>query len=109
MEHYVRHEMMTSFESFGAERFSSRELSRLEFASRLLDLADDPTLPLLERSKFIAIYAEMLDEFFQVRVVSLEDKIAAGITTLSLDGLRPLDQFRAVRERVLTLTDRLET
>jgi len=101
--------MTTSFESFGAERFSSRELSRLEFASRLLDLADDPSLPLLERSKFIAIYAEMLDEFFQVRVVSLEDKIAAGITTPSLDGLRPMDQFRAVRERVLTLTDRLET
>ncbi|MCX6508332.1 MAG: polyphosphate kinase 1 [Actinobacteria bacterium] len=100
---------MSSIESFGAERFSSRELSRLEFAARLLDLADDSSLPLLERSKFVAIYAEMLDEFFQVRVVSLEDKIAAGIVTPSLDGLRPLDQFRAVRERVLTLTDRLET
>jgi hypothetical protein len=99
---------MTTIENFGAERFSNRELSRLEFASRLLDLADDTSLPLLERSKFVAIYAEMLDEFFQVRVVSLEDKIAAGITTPSLDGLRPLDQLRAVRERVLTLTDRLE-
>jgi polyphosphate kinase len=99
---------MSTIESFGAERYSSRELSRLEFASRLLDLADDPSLPLLERSKFVAIYSEMLDEFFQVRVVSLEDKIAAGITTPSLDGLRPLDQFRAVRERVLTLSDRLE-
>lgn len=99
---------MTTIENFGAERFSNRELSRLEFASRLLDLADDASLPLLERSKFVAIYAEMLDEFFQVRVVSLEDKIAAGITTPSLDGLRPLDQLRAVRERVLTLTDRLE-
>jgi polyphosphate kinase len=99
---------MSTIESFGPERYSSRELSRLEFAARLLDLAEDPTLPLLERSKFVAIYAEMLDEFFQVRVVSLEDKIAAGITTPSLDGLRPLDQFRAVRERVLTLTDRLE-
>ncbi|MEI8148449.1 MAG: polyphosphate kinase 1, partial [Actinomycetes bacterium] len=101
--------MTSTIESFGAERFSSRELSRLEFAARLLDLAEDPSLPLLERGKFVAIYAEMLDEFFQVRVVSLEDKIAAGITTPSLDGLRPLDQFRAVRERVLTLTDRLET
>jgi len=98
----------TAVENFGAERFSNRELSRLEFASRLLDLADDPSLPLLERCKFVAIYVEMLDEFFQVRVVSLEDKIAAGITTPSLDGLRPLDQLRAVRERVLTLTDRLE-
>ena len=100
--------MTTVVENFGAERFSNRELSRLEFASRLLDLADDPSLPLLERCKFVAIYVEMLDEFFQVRVVSLEDKIAAGITIPSLDGLRPLDQLRAVRERVLTLTDRLE-
>ena len=100
--------MTTAVENFGAERFSNRELSRLEFASRLLDLADDPSLPLLERCKFVAIYVEMLDEFFQVRVVSLEDKIAAGITIPSLDGLRPLDQLRAVRERVLTLTDRLE-
>lgn len=99
---------MTTIENFGAERFSNRELSRLEFASRLLDLADRSDLPLLERCKFVAIYSEMLDEFFQVRVVSLEDKIAAGITTPSLDGLRPLDQLRAVRERVLTLTDRLE-
>ncbi len=100
--------MTTAVENFGSERFSNRELSRLEFASRLLDLADDPSLPLLERCKFVAIYVEMLDEFFQVRVVSLEDKIAAGITIPSLDGLRPLDQLRAVRERVLTLTDRLE-
>ena len=66
-------------ESFGHERFSNRELSRLEFGSRLLDLAVDDQLPVLERCKFVAIFAEMIDEFFQVRVVSLEDKIAAGV------------------------------
>ncbi len=65
--------------SFGPERFSSRELSRLEFGARLLDLAEDRRLPVLERCKFIAIFADMIDEFFQVRVVSLEDKVAAGV------------------------------
>src|SRR5579863_10274791 len=62
--------------SFGPERFSSRELSRLEFGARLLDLADDHALPILDRCKFVAIFADMIDEFFQVRVVSLEDKVA---------------------------------
>ena len=99
---------MNEITDFGPDRFSNRELSRLEFASRLLDLVDDATLPILERCKFAAIFSEMLDEFFQVRVVSLEDKIAADITTPSLDGLRPLDQIQAIRERVQTLTERLE-
>ena len=79
--------------SFGPERFSSRELSRLEFGARLLDLADDRRLPVLERCKFIAIFADMIDEFFQVRVVSLEDKVAAGVETPSLDGVRPRQQL----------------
>ena len=99
---------MNEISDFGPDRFSNRELSRLEFAARLLDLVDDATLPILERCKFAAIFSEMLDEFFQVRVVSLEDKIAAEITTPSLDGLRPLEQIQAIRERVQTLTERLE-
>ena len=93
-------------ESFGAERFTSRELSRLEFGARLLDLADDANIPLLERTKFIAIFADMIDEFFQVRVVSLEDKVAAGIQTASVDGMRPREQLAAIRERVLSLVER---
>lgn len=99
-------EVTTSLEDFGPDRFSNRELSRLEFGARLLDLAEDASLPLLERCKFIAIFAEMIDEFFQVRVVSLEDKIAAGVGTPSVDGLRPRQQLRAIRERVLALIDR---
>lgn len=90
-------------ESFGHERFTNRELSRLEFGSRLLDLAVDDHLPVLERCKFVAIFAEMIDEFFQVRVVSLEDKIAAGVESKSVDGLRPKEQIRAIRERVIEL------
>ncbi len=92
--------------SFGPERFSSRELSRLEFGARLLDLADDRRLPVLERCKFIAIFADMIDEFFQVRVVSLEDKVAAGVETPSLDGVRPRQQLAAIRERVTSLVER---
>jgi polyphosphate kinase len=93
-------------QSFGPERFSSRELSRLEFGARLLDLADDKTLPILERCKFIAIFADMIDEFFQVRVVSLEDKVAAGVQTPSVDGVRPRQQLADIRERVLALVER---
>ena len=92
--------------SFGPERFSSRELSRLEFGARLLDLAEDQRLPILERFKFVAIFAEMIDEFFQVRVVSLEDKVAAGVQTPSVDGVRPRQQLAAIRERVLSLVER---
>jgi polyphosphate kinase len=92
--------------SFGPERFSSRELSRLEFGARLLDLADDHMLPILDRCKFVAIFADMIDEFFQVRVVSLEDKVAAGVQTPSIDGVRPRQQLVSIRERVLALVER---
>ena len=98
--------MAFDIQSFGPERFSSRELSRLEFGSRLLDLADDKSLPILERCKFIAIFADMIDEFFQVRVVSLEDKVAAGVQTPSVDGVRPRQQLADIRERVLALVER---
>jgi polyphosphate kinase len=92
--------------TFGPERFSSRELSRLEFGARLLDLAEDRRLPVLERCKFVAIFADMIDEFFQVRVVSLEDKVAAGVETPSIDGVRPRQQLAAIRERVTSLVER---
>jgi polyphosphate kinase len=92
--------------SFGPERFSSRELSRLEFGARLLDLGEDERLPILERCKFVAIFADMVDEFFQVRVVSLEDKVAAGVQTASVDGVRPRQQLALIRERVLELVER---
>ncbi len=83
--------------AFGSERFSNRELSRLEFGARLLDLGEDQGLAVLERCKFVAIFADMVDEFFQVRVVSLEDKLAAGVQTPSVDGVRPREQLAAIR------------
>jgi polyphosphate kinase len=78
----------------------------LEFGSRLLDLGEDYRLPILERFKFVAIFADMVDEFFQVRVVSLEDKVAAGVQTASIDGVRPRQQLESIRERVLALVER---
>src|ERR1700728_887236 len=55
-------------EAFGYQRFTNREQSRLDFGARLLDLAEDDSLPLLERVKFVAIFSELLDEFFPIRV-----------------------------------------
>ncbi len=93
-------------EAFGPDRFSNRELSWLEFGDRLLDLAGDETLPLLERVRFLAILSEGLDEFFQVRVAGLMDQVDAGLRARSSDGLRPGEALRAVRERVGELVDR---
>ena len=89
-----------------ADRFANRELSWLEFADRLLDLAADERQPLLERVKFLAIFTEGLDEFFQVRVAGLEDQVAAGLRTRSPDGLSPSEQLEAITGRVTVLVDR---
>jgi len=91
-------------ESF--ERFANRELSWLDFANRLLDLAADDRQPLLERVKFLAIFAEGLDEFFQVRVAGLEDQVAAGLRTRSPDGLGPAEQLEAISGTVTALVER---
>ncbi len=90
----------------GPERFSNRELSWLEFGARLLELAGDERVPLLERVKFLAIFSEGLDEFFQVRVAGLKDQVDAGLRTRSADGLRPSEALRAIGERVAELVDR---
>lgn len=75
------------------ERFLNRELSWLEFNHRVLSLAEEPGIPLLERAKFLAISSSNLDEFHQVRVAALRDQIAAGIDTPAPDGRSPLQQM----------------
>ncbi|HTX63223.1 MAG TPA: polyphosphate kinase 1 [Acidimicrobiales bacterium] len=95
--------------AFGYGRFTNKELSRLDFLSRLLDLAEDTRLPLLEQVKFMAIFAEALDEFFQVRVAGLQDKLVAGVRARSVDGLRPGEQLMAIRAHVEQLVTRQDS
>ena len=97
---------LQQIEAFGYQRFTNREQSRLDFGARLLDLAEDDSVPLLERAKFMAIFSELLDEFYQVRVAALEDQVAAGVRTRSVDGLRPGEQLKMIRARVEELVRR---
>src|SRR5947209_7000268 len=88
-------------------RFLNRELSWLDFNARVLALAEDESLPLLERVKFLAIFAENLDEFFQVRVAGLKDQMAAGLGAAPrADGDSPADQLQAIRSQTEKLVDR---
>jgi polyphosphate kinase len=88
-------------------RYLNRELSWLDFNARVLALAEDPDLPLLERAKFLAIFSDNLDEFFQVRVSGLKEQLLAGVRSTSPDGLDQVEQLRAIRDRVQEMTARL--
>jgi polyphosphate kinase len=83
--------------------YLNRELSWLDFNRRVLALAADPAVPILERVKFLAIFSQNLDEFFQVRVAGLKDQQAAGLGAVSPDGLTPAQQLRSIREQVAEL------
>ncbi|MEX2421045.1 MAG: polyphosphate kinase, partial [Actinomycetota bacterium] len=85
------------------ERLLNRELSWLEFNARVLDLAADEAVPLLERVKFSAIFALNLDEFFMVRVAGLMRQAASGLAMRSADGLTPREALARIRERALAL------
>ncbi|MFN2609084.1 MAG: RNA degradosome polyphosphate kinase [Acidimicrobiales bacterium] len=89
-----------------AARYLNRDLAWLDFAARVLTLAEDERQPLLERAKFLAIFSDGLDEFFQVRVAGLKEQVAAGLAVTSPDGMTPLDQLRAIRALVGALYDR---
>src|SRR5438105_11570091 len=86
-------------------RYLNRELSWLEFNARVLCLAEDDSIPLLDRAKFLAIFAENLDEFFQVRVAGLKDQLAAGLGATH-DGDSPAEQLRAIRAEADGLVER---
>lgn len=84
-------------------RFLDRELSWLAFNKRVLDLADDPGLPLLDRTKFLAIFARNLDEFFMVRVAGLKRRIATGIAVRTASGLTPKEVLENIWEHAFAL------
>lgn len=84
-------------------RFLNRELSWLDFNSRVLDLAADTSMPLLERAKFLAIFASNLDEFYMVRVAGLKRRDEMQLSVRSADGLSPREQLRLVGERTQQL------
>ena len=81
------------------ELYFNRELSWLQFNERVLELAEDESTPLLERVKFLAIYASNLDEFYMVRVAGLHDQVDAGIDDRKADGLSPSETIELVAER----------
>ncbi|MDX6440096.1 MAG: polyphosphate kinase [Gaiellaceae bacterium] len=87
-------------------RLLNRELSTLEYNARLLDLAGDDSLPLLERVRMCRFVSSNLDEFFMVRVAGLMGQAAAGLAVRSADGLTPRSALALIRERVLELTVR---
>src|ERR1041384_322099 len=89
--------------SVDADAYINRELSWLEFNRRVQEEAQDASVPLLERVKFLAIFSSNLDEFFMVRVAALKRRLAAGDQAPGLDGLGPRSTLAAIATRVREL------
>ena len=88
------------------DRFSNRELSWLAFSERVLAQAEDPDQPLLERLKFQAIFAQILDEFYMVRVAGLKRRADMGLQITSADGLSPREVLGSLSQRIRVLVQR---
>ncbi|MBN9634075.1 MAG: polyphosphate kinase 1, partial [Actinobacteria bacterium] len=88
------------------DRYLNRELSWLDFNARVLALAADRSLPLLEQAKFLAIFASNLDEFYMVRVAGLKRRDETGLSVRSADGLSPREQLRRIGERTQQISTR---
>ncbi|MFC5061447.1 RNA degradosome polyphosphate kinase [Actinomycetospora atypica] len=88
------------------DRYDNRELSWLEFNARVLALAEDTSQPLLERAKFLAIFASNLDEFYMVRVAGLKRREETGLSVRSADGLTPREQLARIATRNQELAEK---
>ncbi|MBW0272970.1 polyphosphate kinase [Nocardia sp. MH4] len=88
------------------DRYLNRELSWLDFNARVLALAEDASLPLLERAKFLAIFASNLDEFYMVRVAGLKRRAETGLSVRSADGRSPSEQLEMIAARAQELAER---
>ncbi|MDT5150719.1 MAG: polyphosphate kinase [Mycobacterium sp.] len=93
-------------EALPDDRYLNRELSWLDFNARVLALAADPSLALLERAKFLAIFSSNLDEFYMVRVAGLKRRDEMGLSVRSADGLSPREQLRRIGERTQQISSR---
>jgi polyphosphate kinase len=93
-------------EPLPADRFANRELSWLNFNERVLALAEDRDQPLLERAKFLAIFASNLDEFYMVRVAGLKRRREMGLSVVSADGLTPTEQLAMISAMTQELVER---
>ena len=89
-------------------RYLNREMSWLDFNARVLALSETPGTPLLERTKFLAIFSQNLDEFFQVRVAGLKDQVAAGVRSRTPDGATAEEQLKLITERAGALMQRAD-
>ena len=98
--YYVDKGQMTKSEQLRSEGFLNKELSVLDFNSRVLAMAEDGFSPLLERAKFLAIFATNIDEFYMVRVAGLKRQLAAGMVARSPDGLTPREQLGEIAHKV---------
>ena len=96
----------TVIDALPEDRYLNRELSWLDFNARVLALAADTSLPLLERAKFLAIFASNLDEFYMVRVAGLKRRDEMGLSVRSADGLTPREQLRRIGERTQQIASR---
>src|SRR3954468_4188424 len=94
----VSDDSLASVEKF-EDRFLDRELSWLRLNQRVLELAEDEALPLLERVRFSAIFTSNLDEFFMVRVAGLKRRIAAGLAVKAASGLMPREVLEAIWDK----------
>src|ERR1700726_691437 len=87
-------------------RYLNRELSQLDFDERVLAMAEDESLPLLERVRFLAILGENVDQFFQVRVAGLKEQVHAALPQTSPDGMTTGEQLRGIHQRAGMLLER---
>jgi polyphosphate kinase len=106
LDDYDAEPMFIDDSELPGDRFLDRELSWLAFNQRVLELAEDDVLPLLERANFLAIFASNLDEFFMVRVAGLKRRIATGIAVPTNIGRAPLDVLGDIGRRAHELQDR---
>ncbi|UOZ10753.1 RNA degradosome polyphosphate kinase [Amycolatopsis sp. WQ 127309] len=96
----------TAAETLPDDRYFNRELSWQDFNARVLALAEDESQPLLERTKFLAIFASNLDEFYMVRVAGLKRRDETGLLVRSADGLTPREQLDYISKRNQDLVER---